>query len=110
MLATFQKLPANSIILLHPCCHNPTGSDLTSRQWDEVVKVAKERQLIPFMDIAYQGFAEGIQQDAYAIRAMAQAGLPVFVSNSFSKIFGIYGERAGDSRLSVKIKMSVNVS
>ncbi|UNH26930.1 aspartate/tyrosine/aromatic aminotransferase [Moellerella wisconsensis] len=95
MLATFQKLPANSIILLHPCCHNPTGSDLTSRQWDEVVKVAKERQLIPFMDIAYQGFAEGIQQDAYAIRAMAQAGLPVFVSNSFSKIFGIYGERAG---------------
>ncbi|EPL6456679.1 MULTISPECIES: amino acid aminotransferase [Providencia] len=95
MLATFKKLPANSIILMHPCCHNPTGSDLTPAQWDEVTKVAIEHKLIPFLDIAYQGFAEGINEDAYAIRAMVKAGLTVFVSNSFSKIFGIYGERAG---------------
>lgn len=95
MLATFKALPANSIILMHPCCHNPTGSDLTPAQWDEVTKVAIEHQLIPFLDIAYQGFAEGINEDAYAIRTMAKAGLPIFVSNSFSKIFGIYGERAG---------------
>ncbi|MEY0600381.1 aminotransferase class I/II-fold pyridoxal phosphate-dependent enzyme, partial [Providencia alcalifaciens] len=92
MLATFKQLPANSIILMHPCCHNPTGSDLTPAQWDEVTKVALDRKLIPFLDIAYQGFAEGINEDAYAIRAMVKAGLPVFVSNSFSKIFGIYGE------------------
>lgn len=95
MLATFKTLPENSIILMHPCCHNPTGSDLTPEQWDEVTKVAKAQKLIPFLDIAYQGFAEGIEEDAYAIRAMVKAGLPVFVSNSFSKIFGIYGERAG---------------
>lgn len=95
MLATFKKLPENSIILMHPCCHNPTGSDLTPAQWDEVTKVALEHKLIPFLDIAYQGFAEGIDEDAYAIRTMVKAGLPVFVSNSFSKIFGIYGERAG---------------
>lgn len=95
MLATFKTLPANSIILMHPCCHNPTGSDLTPAQWDEVTQVVKAQKLIPFLDIAYQGFAEGIDEDAYAIRTMANAGLPVFVSNSFSKIFGIYGERAG---------------
>ncbi len=95
MLATFNSLPANSIILMHPCCHNPTGSDLTPSQWDQVTKVAKDRQLIPFLDIAYQGFSTGLDEDAYAIRTMAAAGLPVFVSNSFSKIFAIYGERAG---------------
>lgn len=95
MLATFKQLPEQSIILMHPCCHNPTGSDLTPEQWDEVTKVAKAQKLIPFLDIAYQGFAEGIDEDAYAIRTMVKAGLPVFVSNSFSKIFGIYGERAG---------------
>lgn len=95
MLATFNTLPENSIILLHPCCHNPTGSDLTPEQWDEVTAVLKAQKLIPFLDIAYQGFAEGIDEDAYAIRTMVKAGLPVFISNSFSKIFGIYGERAG---------------
>ncbi|MGJ3355685.1 aromatic amino acid transaminase [Providencia sp. Je.9.19] len=95
MLVTFKTLPADSIILMHPCCHNPTGSDLTPAQWDEVTKVALEHKLIPFLDIAYQGFAQGIDEDAYAIRTMVKAGLPVFVSNSFSKIFGIYGERAG---------------
>ncbi|MBD2797342.1 aspartate/tyrosine/aromatic aminotransferase [Xenorhabdus sp. 18] len=95
MLATFKQLPAKSIILMHPCCHNPTGSDLTNDQWDQVVQVTKERALIPFLDIAYQGFADGMEQDAYAIRAMANVGLPCLVSNSFSKIFSLYGERVG---------------
>ena len=78
-----------------PCCHNPTGSDLTPAQWDEVVKVIAEREIIPFLDIAYQGFGGGMEQDAYAIRAIAAAGLPCPVSNSFSKIFSLYGERVG---------------
>jgi len=95
MLAALKQLPAKSIVLLHPCCHNPTGSDLTNAQWDAVVQVVAERELIPFMDIAYQGFGAGMEQDAYAIRAMAAAGLPCLVSNSFSKIFSLYGERVG---------------
>ncbi|REF26317.1 aromatic amino acid aminotransferase [Xenorhabdus cabanillasii] len=95
MLATFRQLPAKSIILMHPCCHNPTGSDLTNEQWDQVVQVAKERALIPFLDIAYQGLADGMEEDAYAIRAMANAELPCLISNSFSKIFSLYGERVG---------------
>ncbi|WP_114192465.1 amino acid aminotransferase [Edaphovirga cremea] len=95
MLTSLQKLPLKSIVLLHPCCHNPTGSDLTNEQWDKVILVAKERQLIPFLDIAYQGFGAGLNEDAYAIRAMAQAELPCLVSNSFSKIFSLYGERVG---------------
>ncbi|WP_199155500.1 amino acid aminotransferase [Chromobacterium sp. ASV23] len=95
MLAKLETLPAKSIVLLHPCCHNPTGADLTNAQWDQVVAVAKARQLIPFLDIAYQGFGAGLEQDAYAIRAMADAGVPCLVSNSFSKIFSLYGERCG---------------
>ena len=95
MLATLNTLPAQSIVLLHPCCHNPTGADLSNAQWDQVIAVAAERQLIPFLDTAYQGFAEGMEADAYAIRAMADAGLTCVVSNSFSKIFSLYGERVG---------------
>ncbi|WP_263753488.1 aromatic amino acid transaminase [Kosakonia cowanii] len=89
------SLPEQSIVLLHPCCHNPTGADLTPAQWDEVVEVLKARTLIPFLDIAYQGFGAGMEEDAYAIRAIAHAGLPALVSNSFSKIFSLYGERVG---------------
>lgn len=95
MLSVLKQLPKRSIALLHPCCHNPTGSDLTLAQWDEVVRVIADRELIPFLDIAYQGFGSGIEQDAYAIRAIAAAGLPCLVSNSFSKIFSLYGERVG---------------
>ncbi|MCS3803221.1 aromatic-amino-acid transaminase [Chromobacterium alkanivorans] len=95
MLATLETLPAGSILLLHPCCHNPTGSDLDNAQWDQVVALAKRKQLIPFMDIAYQGFGAGLEEDAYAIRAMADAGVSFLVSNSFSKIFSLYGERCG---------------
>ncbi|MFN6884136.1 aromatic amino acid transaminase, partial [Proteus mirabilis] len=95
LIDCFKKLPEKSIVLMHPCCHNPTGSDLTKSQWDQVIEILKARQAIPFLDIAYQGFAESLDDDAYAVRAMAKAELPVLVSNSFSKIFGIYGERAG---------------
>lgn len=95
LLETLQTLPAQSIVLLHPCCHNPTGSDLTDAQWDVVVEILKARELIPFLDIAYQGFGAGMEEDAYAIRAIASAGLPALVSNSFSKIFSMYGERVG---------------
>ncbi len=95
LLEKLDTLPAQSIVLLHPCCHNPTGSDLTNEQWDAVVAMLKARNLIPFLDIAYQGFGAGMEEDAYAIRAIADAGLPALVSNSFSKIFSLYGERVG---------------
>ena len=95
LLEKLNTLPEQSIVLLHPCCHNPTGADLTNAQWDEVVGVLKARNLIPFLDIAYQGFGAGMEEDAYAIRAIASAGMPALVSNSFSKIFSLYGERVG---------------
>ena len=90
-----KSLPERDIVLLHPCCHNPTGADLSNAQWDDVVEVLKARHLIPFLDIAYQGFGAGMEEDAYAIRAIARAGIPLLVSNSFSKIFSLYGERVG---------------
>ncbi len=95
LLEKLNTLPERSIVLLHPCCHNPTGADLTHAQWDAVIEVLKARNLIPFLDIAYQGFGAGMEDDAYAIRAVASAGLPALVSNSFSKIFSLYGERVG---------------
>ena len=95
MLACFNQLPPRSIVLLHPCCHNPTGADLTTAQWDRVIEVLKARELIAFLDIAYQGFGAGLEADAYLIRTIAEAGLPALVSNSFSKIFSLYGERVG---------------
>ncbi|AXF60984.1 aromatic amino acid transaminase [Leclercia sp. W6] len=95
LLEKLSTLPERSIVLLHPCCHNPTGADLTNAQWDAVIEVLKARNLIPFLDIAYQGFGAGMEEDAYAIRAIASADLPALVSNSFSKIFSLYGERVG---------------
>ena len=95
MLDTLRTLPAKSIVLLHPCCHNPTGADLTPAEWDQVITVLKQQDLIPFLDIAYQGFGQGLEQDAYAIRALDQSGMNFIVSNSFSKIFSLYGERVG---------------
>ncbi|OTG93497.1 aromatic amino acid aminotransferase [Acinetobacter sp. ANC 4654] len=95
MLEKLSKLPAKSIVLLHPCCHNPTGADLTPAEWDQVIEVLKKQDLIPFLDIAYQGFGQGLEEDAYAIRALDQSGMSFIVSNSFSKIFSLYGERVG---------------
>lgn len=95
MLECLKQLPAQSIVLLHPCCHNPTGADLQSHEWDQVIEVLKSQSLIPFLDMAYQGFGQGLEQDAYAIRALDQAGMNFIVSHSFSKIFSLYGERIG---------------
>lgn len=95
MLATIKSLPGKSIVLLHPCCHNPTGSDLNSSQWDQIIKVVAENDLIAFMDIAYQGFGAGLDEDVYAIRQLAKTSASFLVSNSFSKIFSLYGERCG---------------
>lgn len=95
MLEKLSKLPAKSIVLLHPCCHNPTGADLTPAEWDQVIEVLKKQDLIPFLDIAYQGFGQGLEEDAYAIRTLDQSGMNFIVSNSFSKIFSLYGERVG---------------
>ncbi len=88
-------LPAGSIVLLHACCHNPTGADLSDEQWDEVVAACRARSLVPFLDMAYQGFADGIDADAVAVRALTASGLQFFVSSSFSKSFSLYGERVG---------------
>jgi aromatic-amino-acid transaminase len=95
MIAFFETLNKDDVLLLHPCCHNPTGVDLTKEQWDKVLNVVQERELIPFMDIAYQGFGEDIDRDAYPIRKAVDMGLPLFVSNSFSKNLSLYGERVG---------------
>jgi aromatic-amino-acid transaminase len=95
MLAAIDGLPAKSIVLLHACCHNPTGVDLSNAQWLTLIEVLKRRQLLPYLDIAYQGFGNGIEEDAFALRALADAGVSFFVANSFSKSFSLYGERVG---------------
>lgn len=95
MLAAIDALPHKSVVLLHACCHNPTGVDLNDAQWAQVVEVVKARRLVPFLDIAYQGFGESIEADAAAVRLFAAANLNVFVSSSFSKSFSLYGERVG---------------
>ncbi|MCC6657342.1 MAG: aspartate/tyrosine/aromatic aminotransferase, partial [Rhodocyclaceae bacterium] len=95
MKACLAGLPAGSIVVLHACCHNPTGADLSEAQWKEVVGIVRERGLVPFIDMAYQGFADGIEPDALALRLFAASGLQFFVSSSFSKSFSLYGERVG---------------
>ncbi len=95
MLAAIRALPARSIVLLHACCHNPTGVDLTRTQWDALIPVLRERDLLPYLDLAYQGFGDNIQDDAYAARALAAAGVNFFIANSFSKSMSVYGERCG---------------
>lgn len=95
MLASLKSLPERSIVLLHGSCHNPTGVDLTQSQWRAVIEVLQSRNLIPFIDLAYQGFGDGLDEDAFAPRAMAEAGLTCLVANSFSKNFSLYGERCG---------------
>ncbi|MDQ5906449.1 MAG: aromatic-amino-acid transaminase [Pseudomonadota bacterium] len=95
MKACLNGLPAGSIIILHACCHNPTGADLSDAQWQEVVELCRSRSLVPFLDMAYQGFADGIDADAVAVRAFSASGLQFFVSSSFSKSFSLYGERVG---------------
>ena len=95
MCEALRALPPQSIVLLHACCHNPTGVDLTRAQWDQLAPLLAERQLLPLLDLAYQGYGDGIEDDAYAVRLLADQGLTFFVANSFSKSMSVYGERAG---------------
>ncbi len=95
MLEALKKLPAQSIVVLHACCHNPTGVDLSDEQWRLVVDVVKQHALIPFLDFAYQGFGESLESDAFAVRAFAEAGIQCLIANSFSKSFALYRERVG---------------
>ena len=95
MVTSLKGMPDRSVVLLHACCHNPTGVDLTAQQWEEVVALCKSKQFVPFLDLAYQGFGDGIAQDATAVLLFAKSGMPFLVSSSFSKSFSLYGERVG---------------
>jgi aromatic-amino-acid transaminase len=101
MCAALRKLPRKSVVLIHACCHNPTGVDLTRDQWDRLIPLLAEGELLPYLDLAYQGFGDGIAEDAYAVRSLAAArgkdGRPMsfVVANSFSKSMSLYGERCG---------------
>ncbi len=94
-LASLNTIPEGDIVVLHACCHNPTGVDLTMAQWEKVIAVVKARNLLPFLDLAYQGFSDGLDADAAAVRAFAKACPAVFVASSFSKSLSLYGERVG---------------
>jgi aromatic-amino-acid transaminase len=95
MLNALRKLPARSVVVLHACCHNPTGVDPSREEWTRLVDFFQTADLIPFLDIAYQGFDKGLDADAFAVRAFAEAGIPCLVAQSFSKSFGLYRERVG---------------
>ena len=95
MLASLEAAAPGTIVVLHACCHNPTGYDLTTAQWDQVIAVVKARGLTAFLDMAYQGFGHGIAEDGAVIQRFVDAGLTFFVSTSFSKSFSLYGERVG---------------
>jgi len=95
MLASLNAAAAGSIVVLHACCHNPTGYDITAAQWDQVIAVVKAKSLTPYLDMAYQGFGHGIQEDGAVIGKFVAAGLNFLVSTSFSKSFSLYGERVG---------------
>ncbi|HKT97496.1 MAG TPA: amino acid aminotransferase [Paraburkholderia sp.] len=95
MLSALNGYAAGTVVVLHACCHNPTGVDLTIDQWKQVIEAVKARGLVPFLDIAYQGFGDGIAEDGEVVRLFAASELNVFVSSSFSKSFSLYGERVG---------------
>jgi aromatic-amino-acid transaminase len=122
MLEDLGKLEPGSVVLLHACCHNPTGADLNAAQWQQVIALLQERQLLPFIDMAYQGFDQGIDADATAVRLLASSGIASFVvANSYSKSFSLYGERVGavsmvgadrneGARLLSKIKQTIRAN
>jgi len=95
LLQSLRSLPSQTIVVLHACCHNPTGADLTPEEWDQVISILNEKDHIPFLDMAYQGFGDGITEDALSLRKLADANRPFLVSSSFSKSFSLYGERVG---------------
>lgn len=95
MIAALEKVPAGDIVLLHACCHNPTGIDPTPEQWKKIAAVIAEKKLLPLVDFAYQGFGDGLEEDACGLREIAKTGVDILVCSSFSKNFGLYGERVG---------------
>ncbi len=95
MLAGLQGLPEQTVVVLHACCHNPTGVDPSFEQWQQIVQVVEDKKLVPFLDIAYQGFGDGIEEDAAVVRLFAERDMTMLVSSSFSKSFSLYGERVG---------------
>ncbi len=95
MLADLTAAEAGTVVVLHACCHNPTGYDLTHEQWQQVIDVVADRGLVPFLDMAYQGFSQGLEEDAWVVRAFAERIGSFLAATSFSKSFGLYGERVG---------------
>jgi aromatic-amino-acid transaminase len=95
MIGALEKLPAGAIVVLHACCHNPTGVDPSPEQWTRIIEVVRKRGLVPFLDIAYQGFGDGIEADGEVVKRFAATPGPVFIASSFSKSFSLYGERIG---------------
>lgn len=110
MITVMEDIPDNDVILLHACCHNPTGADLTTEDWNTVAKVCKERRLLPILDFAYQGFSRGLLDDAAAVRAFSEYGMEFFVCSSFSKNFGLYQDRVGALHVVAKNKDEANRS
>ncbi len=95
LISCLQTIPEDDVVLLHACCHNPSGVDLNPDQWRQVVEIAKEKGWMPFLDFAYQGLGQGIEADRFAVEAFAEAGIDCFIASSFSKNFGLYNERTG---------------
>ena len=95
LLADLSAMAPGTVVVLHACCHNPTGADLSPAQWDQIIALTAQKGLIPFLDMAYQGFGDGIDADAFALRQYVASGQSLFVSSSFSKSFSLYGERVG---------------
>jgi len=95
LIGALARIPAGAIVVLHACCHNPTGCDLTPDQWGEVIHAVRTRGLVPFLDIAYQGFGDGLDADGAVVRRFAATPGPLFVASSYSKSFSLYGERVG---------------
>ena len=95
LLAALEAAPARAVVLLHACCHNPTGVDLNAAQWTELAALLARRELLPFLDLAYQGYGDGMQEDLLAVRALLATGAPFLLTNSFSKNMSLYGERCG---------------
>ncbi|MDR2172751.1 MAG: aspartate/tyrosine/aromatic aminotransferase [Burkholderiales bacterium] len=95
MLRDLERAQPGDIVILHACCHNPTGVDPSAEEWGRIIDTVEQRQLVPFLDIAYQGFGDGLQEDSEIIRRFAERNLPIFIASSFSKSFSLYGERVG---------------
>jgi aspartate/tyrosine/aromatic aminotransferase len=95
MISDLRSVPAGDVVVLHACCHNPSGVDLSGDQWKQVAALASENRWIPFLDFAYQGFGDGVDEDRYAVEQFAAAGIDFLVASSFSKNFGLYNERTG---------------